>query len=241
MVFTRNQVLLADSSGQASPDVADYPMIAQAIRTGRVAQGTVTTANGRVAATAVPLFPQDGSGTRGRRGPGDLVAPGRGQRGERGAAPAAVRHGPGAGHQPAPRLHGLVLHRPPAEAHRAQRRAHRRRRPLGQGARDRGGRDRAAGRHLQRHGRQAAQRLRPGRVRARPRRGAPQRPERRRDRRLRRRQGDHRQSGRVDPAGRADPGGRRRSRRLSRRTSPSCGATRRRTPTSTWWCSPTTT
>ena len=63
MVFTRNQVLLADSSGQASPDVADYPMIAQAIRTGRVAQGTVTTTNGRVAATAVPLFPQNGSGT----------------------------------------------------------------------------------------------------------------------------------------------------------------------------------
>ena len=62
MVFTRNQVLLADSSGQASPDVADYPMIPQAIRTGRVAQGTVTTTNGRVAATAVPLFPQNGSG-----------------------------------------------------------------------------------------------------------------------------------------------------------------------------------
>ena len=27
MVFTRNQVLLADSSGQTSPDVADYPML----------------------------------------------------------------------------------------------------------------------------------------------------------------------------------------------------------------------
>ncbi len=63
VVFTRNQVMLADYSGQASPDVSDYPMIAQAIRTGRVAQGTVTTTNGRVAATAVPLFPEDGSGT----------------------------------------------------------------------------------------------------------------------------------------------------------------------------------
>ncbi len=61
MVFTRNQVLLADSSGQTSPDVADYPMLDEAIRTRQVAQGTVTTANGSVAATAVPLFPQDGS------------------------------------------------------------------------------------------------------------------------------------------------------------------------------------
>jgi signal transduction histidine kinase len=63
MVFTRNQVLLEDVSGQISPDVADYPMLGEAIRTGRVAQGTVTTANGRVAATAVPLFPEDDSGT----------------------------------------------------------------------------------------------------------------------------------------------------------------------------------
>jgi two-component system, OmpR family, sensor histidine kinase VicK len=56
MVFTRNQVLLADSSGQTSPDVADYPMLEQATRTSLVAQGTVTTSNGSVAATAVPLF-----------------------------------------------------------------------------------------------------------------------------------------------------------------------------------------
>jgi signal transduction histidine kinase len=56
-VFTRNQVLLADSTGQTSPDVADYPMLGQAIRTGRVAQGTVMTESGSVAATAVPLFP----------------------------------------------------------------------------------------------------------------------------------------------------------------------------------------
>ena len=57
LVFTRNQVLLADSSGQTSPDVADYPMLERAIRTSRVAQGTVTTEeDGRVAATAVPLF-----------------------------------------------------------------------------------------------------------------------------------------------------------------------------------------
>jgi signal transduction histidine kinase len=56
LVFTRNQVLMADSSRQTSPDVADYPMLEQAIRTSEVAQGTVTTASGSVAATAVPLF-----------------------------------------------------------------------------------------------------------------------------------------------------------------------------------------
>ena len=59
LVFTRNQVLMADSSGQTSPDVADYPMLDQAIREGRTAQGTVTTQNGSVAATAVPLFQPD--------------------------------------------------------------------------------------------------------------------------------------------------------------------------------------
>ena len=56
MVFTRNQVLLADSARQTAPDVADFPMLEQAIRTSDVAQGTVTTAGGSVAATAVPLF-----------------------------------------------------------------------------------------------------------------------------------------------------------------------------------------
>ncbi|HEY5168123.1 MAG TPA: ATP-binding protein [Thermoleophilia bacterium] len=55
VVFTGNQVLLADSTGQTSPDVADYPMLEQAIRTGRVSQGTVMTESGSVAATAVPL------------------------------------------------------------------------------------------------------------------------------------------------------------------------------------------
>jgi signal transduction histidine kinase len=60
LVYTRNQVLMADSSSQASPDVAEFPMLAQAIDTGRIAQGTVTTQNGRVAATAVPLVPLDG-------------------------------------------------------------------------------------------------------------------------------------------------------------------------------------
>jgi signal transduction histidine kinase len=57
LVFSRNQVLMADSSGQTSPDVADFPMLEQAIRKGQLAQGTVTMGNGRVAATAVPLFP----------------------------------------------------------------------------------------------------------------------------------------------------------------------------------------
>ena len=99
------------------------------------AQGTVTTARGRVAATAVPLSPADRAAPWSP--PCSVISSleRRGQRGGRGAAPAAARHGPGAGHQPRARLHGLVLHRPPAEAHRAQRRAHRRRRPLGQGAR----------------------------------------------------------------------------------------------------------
>jgi signal transduction histidine kinase len=57
LVFSRNQVLMADSSGQTSPDVADFPMLEQAIRKGQLAQGTVTMENGRVAASAVPLFP----------------------------------------------------------------------------------------------------------------------------------------------------------------------------------------
>ena len=177
LVFTRNQVLMVDSSGQASPDVADYPMLDQAIRKGR--DRTRDGDHGERAVSPPPPYRCS------RRTPGRVVAAvlvisslaGRRQRRGGGAAPAAVRHGPGAGHQPAAGLHGLVLHRPPAQAHRAERGGHRRRRPLGQGARDGGGRDRAAGRHLQRHGRQAAQRLRPGRVRARPRRGAAQRPE----------------------------------------------------------------
>jgi two-component system sensor histidine kinase VicK len=60
LVYTRNQVLLAASSNQASPDVSDYPMLGEAIRTGQPTQGTVTTGDGRVAATAVPLFLQNG-------------------------------------------------------------------------------------------------------------------------------------------------------------------------------------
>ena len=59
-MFTRNQVLMAASSGQTSPDVADYPMLEQAIQgASRIVQGT--TANRRLAATAVPLYPE-GSG-----------------------------------------------------------------------------------------------------------------------------------------------------------------------------------
>ena len=59
IIYTRNLVLFRDSSGQTSPDVADYPMLDEAVRTGKVAQGTVTTANGSVAATAIPLFSQN--------------------------------------------------------------------------------------------------------------------------------------------------------------------------------------
>jgi signal transduction histidine kinase len=63
IIYTRNLVLFRDSSGQTSPDVADYPMLDEAVRTGKVAQGTVTTANGSVAATAIPLFSQNTGST----------------------------------------------------------------------------------------------------------------------------------------------------------------------------------
>jgi signal transduction histidine kinase len=63
LVYTRNQVLMKDSGNQASPDVAEFPMLAQAIDTGRPAQGTVTTQGRQVAATAVPLFPERGPKT----------------------------------------------------------------------------------------------------------------------------------------------------------------------------------
>ena len=61
LIYTRNQVAFGDSSGQASPDVADYPMLGEAINKGRLAQGTVNTQSGQVAATAIPIFPPDGS------------------------------------------------------------------------------------------------------------------------------------------------------------------------------------
>lgn len=63
IIYTRHLVLFRDSSGQTSPDVADYPMLDEAVRTGKVAQGTVTTANGSVAATAIPLFSQNTGST----------------------------------------------------------------------------------------------------------------------------------------------------------------------------------
>jgi len=55
-IFSRSLVPIVDAGNQAAPDVSNYPMIERAVRTGRLAQGTVTTAGGRVAATAVPLF-----------------------------------------------------------------------------------------------------------------------------------------------------------------------------------------
>ncbi|HET6476026.1 MAG TPA: ATP-binding protein [Thermoleophilia bacterium] len=63
IIYTRNLVLFRDSSGQTSPDVADYPMLDEAVRTGKVVQGTVTTTNGSVAATAIPLFSQNTGST----------------------------------------------------------------------------------------------------------------------------------------------------------------------------------
>jgi signal transduction histidine kinase len=56
IVYTRNLVPRKDSGSQDPLDVGDYPMLEKAVKQGRVTQGTVTTANGRVAATAVPLY-----------------------------------------------------------------------------------------------------------------------------------------------------------------------------------------
>jgi signal transduction histidine kinase len=55
-IYSRSLVPIVDAGNQAAPDVSNYPMLERAVRTGRLAQGTVTTASGRVAATAVPLF-----------------------------------------------------------------------------------------------------------------------------------------------------------------------------------------
>ena len=56
IVYTRNLVPRKDSGSQDPLDVADYPMLESSTTQGRVAQGTVTTERGRVAATAVPLY-----------------------------------------------------------------------------------------------------------------------------------------------------------------------------------------
>lgn len=56
IVYTRNLVPRKDSGGQDPLDVADYPMLEQSVRQGRVIQGTVTTPSGRAAATAIPLY-----------------------------------------------------------------------------------------------------------------------------------------------------------------------------------------
>jgi len=56
IIYTASLGVVKDSSNQVAPDSSDYPMLAEAVRTGKVAQGTVTTSSGRVAATAVPLF-----------------------------------------------------------------------------------------------------------------------------------------------------------------------------------------
>ena len=55
-IYTRNLLVSLDSGSGASPDVADYPMLDKAVRTGRLAQGIVTTTGERIAATAIPLF-----------------------------------------------------------------------------------------------------------------------------------------------------------------------------------------
>ena len=221
---------------------SDYPMIRDGARH-RPAWYRASSPRRRAATRPppCPLLRRHRERHRGRRRARRRLAQGRRQGRRRGPAPAALRHGPRDGDQPAARLPRLVLHRPSPEAHRAQRRGHRRRRPLGQGAGDGRGRDRPAGGHIQHHGRAAAGRLRSGRVRARPRRGPAQRPERRRDRPLRRRHRDHRQPGVGRAAGRDRPRGRRSRRESSRPTSPTRGASHARTATSRSWCSCTAT
>ena len=56
IVYTRNLVPRKDSGSQDPLDVANYPMLEDAVRQGHVTQGTVTTERGPVAATAVPLY-----------------------------------------------------------------------------------------------------------------------------------------------------------------------------------------
>ncbi len=56
IVYTRNLVPRKDSGSQDPLDVANYPMLEDAVRQGHVTQGTVTTDRGPVAATAVPLY-----------------------------------------------------------------------------------------------------------------------------------------------------------------------------------------
>jgi signal transduction histidine kinase len=55
IVITKNQVPLYPRAVAYSFDVGDYPMIAEALSSGKVVQGVVTTRAGRYAATAVPL------------------------------------------------------------------------------------------------------------------------------------------------------------------------------------------
>jgi signal transduction histidine kinase len=56
IVYTRDLVPRKDSGSQDPLDVPRYPMLEKTVVQGRVTQGTVTTAHGRVAATAVPLY-----------------------------------------------------------------------------------------------------------------------------------------------------------------------------------------
>ena len=59
LVYTRNQVKLWDTNGVNPVDISNYPMVVEALRTGKAAQGIVTTGSDRYAATAVaiPAYP----------------------------------------------------------------------------------------------------------------------------------------------------------------------------------------
>ena len=70
IIYARSLVPVRDSPSRTAPDVSDYPMLEETVRTGRSPEGTVTTATGRAAATAVPLFTgvdRDHSGGGGTR------------------------------------------------------------------------------------------------------------------------------------------------------------------------------
>ncbi|MCX6364587.1 MAG: ATP-binding protein [Actinobacteria bacterium] len=56
VVLTKNLGRLADTLGPDPADIGDFPMVSEALTSGNVTQGVVTTSVGRYAATAVPLL-----------------------------------------------------------------------------------------------------------------------------------------------------------------------------------------
>ena len=67
VVLARSLLPRTDTAGVDPFDVADYPMLADAVKTGEPAQGIALTPTGRYAAMAVPLFAASSSAHGGRR------------------------------------------------------------------------------------------------------------------------------------------------------------------------------